>query len=184
MQRFLHSDPHFLHDRIYQFTDEDGERVRPWAENSEEADELMIEAWNAVVPKNGATVYCLGDVAMKAKGLHLLSRMNGRKILIRGNHDIFRLKQYTDHFADIRGTHKLDRLILSHYPIHPDSIPHWCDANVHGHTHDKVVTRRTWYGRRVPDTRYINVCVERIGLTPVPVEDIAAQAAALRGRSE
>lgn len=180
MQRFLHSDPHFCHERFYTFTDDAGRRIRPWAKNSADADEMMIEAWNTVVPKNGATVYCLGDVAIKAKGLQLLSRLNGRKILIRGNHDIFRLKQYTEHFADIRGTHKLDRLILSHYPIHPDSIPHWCHANVHGHTHSKVVRRRNWYGRRIPDARYINVCVEQVGLSPVSVEEIAEQAAAAR----
>lgn len=176
---FLISDHHLFHDRFYAFTNSNGEKVRPWAANASEADEQMIEAHNSVVRQQDTT-YFLGDVSIKAKGLQLLSRMNGRKILIKGNHDIFRLKQYAEHFADIRGTHKIDRLILSHYPLHPDSIPHWCHANVHGHTHGNVVTRRTWYGRRVPDARYINACVEQIGITPVDVEEIAARAATNR----
>lgn len=174
-RRFVISDHHFHQDNIYRFTNADGSRVRPWAENAAEGDEMMIEAHNSVVRKNGDTVYFLGDVAMRPRGLDLLSRMNGRKVLIRGNHDIYRMKQYAAHFADIRGTHKLDRLILSHYPLHRDSIPHWCRANVHGHTHGNLVMRRTWWGARRPDPLYINVCVEQTGLLPVDVDEILSR---------
>jgi calcineurin-like phosphoesterase family protein len=114
-QRFVISDHHLRHPGIYRFTDDAGQRIRPRAETADEADEMMIAAWNDVVRKND-TVYHLGDVAIRRPGLRLLERLNGRKILIRGNHDIFKLKDYTAHFADIRGTHKIDRMILSHYP--------------------------------------------------------------------
>jgi len=171
-RRFVVSDHHFLHDRVYAFTNAKGQRIRPWAENAAQADEMMIEAHNSVVRQQD-TVYFGGDVAIKAKGLELLRRMNGRKILIRGNHDIFRMKQYAEHFADIRGTHKIDRLILSHYPLHRGSIPHWCKANVHGHTHGNDVLRRRWFGARQADPLYINVCVEKLpGLAPLDIEEI------------
>lgn len=173
-QRFVISDGHLRHPAMYRFTDAKGDRVRPWADSTEDADEMMIEAWNSVVRKND-TVYHLGDVAIRRPGLKLMERLNGRKVLVRGNHDIFKLKDYTAHFADIRGTHKLDRLILSHYPIHPDSVPHWCLANVHGHIHQNIVMRRTWYGRKVPDTRYFNACVEVMGITPITIEDLEAR---------
>lgn len=173
-QRFVISDHHLRHPGIYRFTDDAGQRIRPRAETADEADEMMIAAWNDVVRKND-TVYHLGDVAIRRPGLRLLERLNGRKILIRGNHDIFKLKDYTAHFADIRGTHKIDRMILSHYPLHPDSVPHWCMANVHGHIHHHTVTRRLWWGRRVPDTRYFNACVEVMGITPITIEDLEAR---------
>lgn len=176
--RFITSDHHLMHDGMYRFTNPDGSAVRPWAQDSAEGDEMMIEAWNGVVhPKD--TVYHLGDIAIRRGGLQLLGRLNGRKILVRGNHDIFKLSDYTPWFEDIRGSHKIDRLILSHYPIHPDSIPHWCDANVHGHTHSNGVTMISEDGERVPDPRYLNACVEAIGLSPVPVEKIAERAASL-----
>ena len=156
---------------MYRFTNDQGELVRPWAKDAEEGDEIMIKAWNDVVRK-GDTVYHLGDVSVSRRGIKLMERMNGRKILIRGNHDIFKLKDYLTHFADIRGTHKIDRMIMSHYPIHPDSIPHWCLANVHGHTHANVVTRIDENGNRVVDTRYFNMSVEVAGLAPLPIEEI------------
>lgn len=173
-RRWVASDHHLLHHNIYRFTDNAGNRIRPWAENAHDGDEMMIEAWNAVV-RPGDTVYHLGDVAIKRPGLKLLDRMNGRKILIRGNHDIFKFKDYAAHFADIRGTWKHGRMIFSHYPLHPGSLPHWCLANVHGHTHGNAVMRRAWYGRKVPDTRYYNACVEAVGLAPIEIEDLEAR---------
>lgn len=173
-RRLASSDHHLLHDNMYRFTGSDGQRIRPWAETAAEADEMMITAWNEAV-RPGDTVYHLGDVAIRKKGLDLLSRMNGRKILVRGNHDIFKLKDYLPHFADIRGSHKHGRMILTHYPIHPESIPRWCLANVHGHIHQNTVMRRTWWGGKVPDARYFNACVESIGLKPIEMDDLEAR---------
>lgn len=173
-RRFVISDQHFAHDNCYRFTRRDGTRLRPWAENAAQADEMMIDAWNAVV-RPGDTVYHLGDVSIRKTGLSLLDRLHGRKVLIRGNHDIFKLKDYAAHFADIRGTHKLGSFVLSHYPLHPDHIPPWCSANIHGHIHADRVMKRTWWGRRHPDPRYFNACVEIIGLAPLDIEDVAAR---------
>lgn len=168
--RYLFSDPHHGHDAIYRFTDNAGAPLRPWAANAEEGDALMLEAWNGQIkPKD--TVYVLGDVAIKRRALALLSRLNGRKILIRGNHDIFKLGDYIAHFEDIRGSHKIDQIILSHYLIHPASIPRWCHGNVHGHIHAQVV-RHEQSGAE--DLRYFNICVERLGLAPVPFEQVQA----------
>lgn len=160
-----------MHDRFYQFTDNDGNQIRPWAENAEQADEMMIDAWNANVGKKD-TVYHLGDVAIARRGLILLSRLNGRIKLAGGNHDIFKLKDYLPYFADIKGSYKVNRLIMTHYPIHPESIPHWCLANVHGHIHQNTVMHLDETGARVPDPRYFNICVEAVGLAPLSIEDI------------
>lgn len=170
MNRFFLSDHHFGHSNIYRFVDAHGRRTRPWAETTEEAEEMMVAAHNAVVSPRD-TIYFGGDVAIRAKALGVLTRMNGRKILIRGNHDIFKLKDYVPHFEDIRSEHKMDRIIISHRPMHPDTIPHWCLGNVHGHTHqnDMLLADGT------PDPRYLNICIERVGLTPLPYEELVAR---------
>ncbi len=169
MNRFFLSDHHLMHPKIYEFLRDDGALLRPWAKTDVEADEMMIEAHNRVVgPKD--TIYFLGDVAIKAKGLAHLSRMNGRKILIRGNHDIFKLKQYAEHFEDIRSEHKLGDVLFSHRPFHTMELDTatWCLGNVHGHTHERHVLRPD--GSR--DSRYLNICVEAVGLEPLAYEEI------------
>ena len=58
-----------------------------------EMDEEMIKRWNETVRPNDK-VYHLGDVVINRKALTTLSRLNGDKVLIRGNHDIFKLEEY------------------------------------------------------------------------------------------
>ena len=162
---FLTSDTHFGHLGVCVFTGEDGEKIRPWT-NPEEMDEEMVKRWNETVRPNDK-VYHLGDVVINRKALKIMHRLNGDKVLIRGNHDIFKLNDYALYFKDIRGTHKFDKFILSHYPIHKESIPPWCKANLHGHTHYKKVMINS-----LPDPLYVNLCVECTNYKPVPIEEL------------
>lgn len=157
---FLIADTHFGHKNILGFQNYDGTRVRPW-DDVKEMDEAMVERWNSVV-RLYDKVYHLGDVAIAKSSLDIMRRLNGRKVLIRGNHDIFKLGDYAKHFYDIRGSHKLDNFIMSHMPIHPESVARWCKGNIHGHLHNNVLG----------DPRYLNVSVERINYTPIAFEDI------------
>jgi calcineurin-like phosphoesterase family protein len=181
---FFISDTHFGHDAMYRFLREDGTKVRNF-DSAAVADEHMIAQWNSVV-RPGDRVYHLGDIAMKAAFLPILERLNGRIILIRGNHDIFKLKQYVPYVDDVRGTHKIDNILLSHYPIHPHSIPRWCVANVHGHVHTRNVHHKI-FNFRTPfaDRRYFNVSVENINYTPIAYEDLRLiVGSTLRGKGE
>jgi calcineurin-like phosphoesterase family protein len=156
---FLISDTHFGHVGVTQFLRIDGSKLRPW-DNTEEMDEALVSNWNSVVsPKD--KVYHLGDVVINRKALSTLSRLNGELILVKGNHDIFRIDEYLTYFKDIRAYHILDNLIMSHIPIHPDSKGRF-KGNIHGHLHDKVVG----------DPWYYNVSVEQINYTPIPFETV------------
>lgn len=73
------SDHHFFHDNIIVHSG------RPFAD-VQEMNEALIDNHNAVV-KPTDRCYFHGDVAMHPKNIHPVSRMNGRKILIAGNHD-------------------------------------------------------------------------------------------------
>ncbi len=139
------------------------EPMRPF-ESTEDMDETMIQNWNDVV-QPGDKVYHLGDFAIAKKNIAVAARLNGDKILVRGNHDIYPLKLYTPYFRDVRGSHKLENFIMTHIPIHPDSVARWCDGNIHGHLHDGFVPHPKWPTK--PDPRYYCVSVERINYTPI-----------------
>ncbi|CAO5232606.1 hypothetical protein [Frankia sp. AgKG'84/4] len=58
---------------------------RPWS-TVEEHDGALVDNWNATVGADD-TVWVLGDVAMSASKLGPVAGLNGRKILLCGNHD-------------------------------------------------------------------------------------------------
>ena len=151
---WLITDTDFGHGNILNFKDAQGYPVRPFS-SVEEMDEDMIENWNSSV-EDGDKVYHLGDVAIPRVGLKTLSRLSGRKVLIRGNHDIFKLSDYAKYFKDIRAYHVLNGWILSHVPIHPGSLGRWT-GNIHGHLHSNTID----------DPRYRSVCVEQTNYCPV-----------------
>ena len=129
-------------------------------------DEFMVERWNSVVGKNDK-VYHLGDVLLGGRSqMSILSRLNGKKILIKGNHDRFELNVYAKYFKDVRAYHKLDKFVLSHIPAHPNSVKY---VNVHGHLHYQLVNK---IGTQTPDPRYYSVCVELHNYTPVALDEI------------
>jgi calcineurin-like phosphoesterase family protein len=165
-QTWIISDSHFGHGGSLRFLRPDGSRLRPF-ESLEEMDEHMVASWNSVV-RPGDRVYHLGDFVIKRAALPVIDRLNGRKVLVRGNHDIFKLKDFLPYFDDIRGSHKLDCFILSHYPIHPDSFgAPWLKANIHGHIHCHQVRLPTGE----PDARYFNVSVESPQRKDIGVEE-------------
>jgi calcineurin-like phosphoesterase family protein len=157
---FLISDTHFGHENMYKFLNEDGTRVRHQFEDAKAGDSAMIENWNRVVaPKD--KVYHLGDVFINRKARFILDALNGDKVLIKGNHDIFKLDDYTPFFRDIRAYHVLDKIVLSHVPIHRESMGRF-RGNVHGHLHANTVK----------DPLYKSVCVEHINYTPIEFSEI------------
>lgn len=159
---------HLGHVGVTQFLSKNGvDKLRPW-DNIEDMDEALISNWNSVVG-NKDKVYCLGDVIINRKHFHKLARLNGEKVLVRGNHDIFRMEEYTPYFKDLRAYHVLDNLIMSHIPVHPDSKGRF-RGNVHGHLHDREVMLPNQPTK--PDPWYFNVSVERINFTPIAFEDV------------
>jgi len=156
---FFISDTHFGHGNILNFRDKENNRVRPFV-SVEEMDEALIQNWNKVVRPQDK-IYHLGDVAIPRKGLDCLSRCNGDKVLVRGNHDIFRLKDYVKYFRDVRGYVVLENYLASHIPVHPDSKGRF-KKNIHGHLHTN----------NLEDDFYINVSVEQINFTPIAWEEI------------
>ena len=161
-QYFL-SDPHFSHKNILNFRDDKGVLIRPF-NSIEEMDELIIENINKVVRPQDK-LYILGDVAMNRRCLPILDRIITKKrILIKGNHDLFSLKDYSKFFKDIRAYKIMPKhgIIFSHIPIHPNGLEGRFQMNIHGHYHANVID----------DKRYLNICPEQVGYAPLELEEI------------
>ena len=166
---FLVSDTHFGHAGVCRFTCDDGvTKIRPWTD-PDEMDEELVKRWNETVRPNDK-VYHLGDVVINRRCLKTLNRLNGDKVLIKGNHDIFKLEDYTPYFRDIRGYHVMNNIIFSHIPVHPESFGRF-RANVHGHLHQRRVMCEVW-GEMEVDPRYFNVSVECIDFKPISLEEL------------
>lgn len=117
--RYYIADCHFGHEKVRLL---DG---RPF-KTVEEMDEYMIDRWNQVVCKKKDEVVILGDFCMRkgARVNELLSRLNGKKYLITGNHDRIFLKdkefdaglfEWIRPYAELHDNNR--KVVLSHYPI-------------------------------------------------------------------
>ena len=176
---FLVSDTHFGHTGVCRFTRNDGvTKLRPW-DSAEEMDEAMVKAWNERV-KPTDKVYHLGDVVINRRALSIMSRLNGDKVLIRGNHDIFKDTDYREHFRELRAYHVMNGLILSHIPVHEASLGRF-GCNIHGHLHANRVKKPRGVDARTGeilysdeiDPRYHCVCVEQTpDFAPILFEDV------------
>lgn len=166
------SDTHFSHANILNFKDSrSGLKVRPFT-SVEEMDEHMIENWNEVV-KPQDKIYHLGDVYFGAQNRadEILSRLNGKKRLVIGNHDVVygRGNILQKHFQKIHlwRMFREDKLLLTHVPVHASTLgEHRFNGasmtNIHGHIHQN----------KSPEGPYRCVCVEQTGYKPINLDQL------------
>lgn len=110
------SDMHFGHDNVIDFCD------RPF-KDSAEMKEVIIDNWNKVVSPEDLCIF-VGDVFFyhsKQDMADTMSRMNGRKILIRGNHDHKPRQMMNAGFEicvdEMVMTIAGEKVLISHYPF-------------------------------------------------------------------
>lgn len=154
------ADTHFGHSKIINF------ESRPF-HTIEEMDETLIDNWNKVV-KNGHDVFINGDFSFygKDKTKEIVSKLNGIKHLITGNHDGKSRKFYLE--CGIEQVIQFPILyenffVLSHQPIYlNENMPY---ANIFGHVHSNPMYE---------DFTSQSFCVsaERINYTPIDFEQI------------
>ena len=165
---FFSSDPHYDHANILKFTDDRGKKFRgDLFDSVEEMNETMIERHNSVV-KPTDIWYCLGDVTMRIKGLAaIMSRLNGRKRLLVGNHDDPKNPELTRWFEKV-GIWRLfkdEGFICSHIPLRKDQFRYKVTHNLHGHIHQNLID----------EPEYINNCMEHINYKPKSMDEIKDQ---------
>ena len=121
---FFTSDTHFGHRNVLKYTDRPGWLSKPNEPTDYDVrcmNNLLIDNWNLTVSPDD-TVYHLGDFALGPKALHpeYRAKLNGKIVLILGNHDIYK-KIHDVGFSEIHPELKLVvdgvKLFLRHYPL-------------------------------------------------------------------
>ena len=154
------ADTHFNHANIIKYCN------RPF-KNTCEMNEYIIQKWNSVV-KNDDIVYHLGDVGYGAlqEIKEILQRLNGTKILLRGNHD-FKIGTNTWKKLGFLEVYKkkiiLNNLLLTHAPTEEVGEN---QINIFGHIHDKPLDER------FDKKNHICVSCDVVDYAPVSIEKI------------
>ncbi len=156
-------DLHFGHEGICKFRSFPSESVHR---------QYLMGCWEGIIRKRDV-VYVMGDAAFTQDGLDDIGKLPGRKILVRGNHDLLPTESYLAVFAEVYGVFAWKGMWLTHVPIHPSEL--YGRTNVHGHCHrggptDIVNAPDTSRGHAV-GTRatYFNTCAEHLPVPYVPV---------------
>ena len=113
--------------------------ARPWP-TIEEHDEALIANYNSVVDRKD-TVIIVGDFAWKNHAYYL-NRLNGSKILVRGNHDDFSKKiesQFSSVHDILERKFNGQRIIFCHYPMRGWKGAATGSWMAHGHHHGTAV---------------------------------------------
>ena len=115
------SDNHFGHINILKY---ENRNEKLGVDTIEEHDQLLIARWNSIVKENDL-VLILGDFSFKrAEDTEvILKQLNGDKVLIKGNHDIFLDNKKFDKslfkaiydYKEIK--YRGQEIVLMHYPI-------------------------------------------------------------------
>ncbi|TXC81568.1 hypothetical protein FS935_21930 [Metabacillus litoralis] len=162
---FIISDTHFSHNNVITYEN------RPFKDTNE-MDEYMIKKWNDVVSENDL-VFHLGDVSISGakKSEEVLKQLNGRKILILGNHDRLTKTKWRKLGFEPHGHYLYKDFLLTHIPV--DEIPlkvaveeGFLKGNIHGHTHSN--------NQHLPRELYKCCCVELIAYTPVLFDEFVS----------
>jgi len=141
MNTYFSSDQHYFHKNICSHTN------RPFA-SVEEMNEALIANHNAVV-KPSDEVFYLGDFSFAddVKTLEILSRLNGNKSLIVGNHDrnIMNnpskfiggmLFKTIDNYKEIKRNNQ--SIVLFHYGMRTWNKAHHNAWHCYGHSHGNL----------------------------------------------
>lgn len=137
---------------------------RPF-ENVSHMDNELISRWNSVVSDEDC-VYVLGDFGADGYETEVISALNGKKYLIKGNHDVNSNDYYRKAGFEEVYDHPiiLDNFwILSHDAVYVNiNMPY---ANLFGHVHNSPIVKDY-------SDQHFCVSVERIDYTPVCFERV------------
>lgn len=157
---FFIADTHFGGYSILKFA------VRPFA-SSGEMDEYIIQKWNSVV-NNCDDVFVVGDFFDNVDREFvesILDRLNGKIILVMGNHDEGLAEFYREMGVVVYEYPVIfsDWYFVSHQPMYlNENMPY---VNIFGHVHNNPIYKDH-------STNSFCVCADRIDYTPVSFEQI------------
>lgn len=158
MDVYFIADPHFGDENIICYEN------RPF-NSAHEMDAALIENWNRVV-SDCDEVYVLGDFGAQNHESEVLKKLNGKKYLVKGNHDVGSNEYYRNcGFEEVYDLPVLyeNFWILSHDAMYVNTnMPY---ANLFGHVHNNPIIKDY-------SSHHFCVSVERIDYKPISIDDI------------
>ncbi len=139
------------------------ENIKKYCNRPDKFENLIEKNWQAAVAENDTVIH-LGDISFDEKWIERLGSWNGRKILVRGNHD----RQPHDFYMDCGFTAVVEELVIDINNVvmlfsHRPRFGHGYDINIHGHQHNLAV---------YDDQRlYLPLSLEHIGYKPLALDD-------------
>ena len=167
MKTYIISDTHFNHSNIIKYCN------RPFKDVIE-MNKKIINNWNMIVRKDDI-VYHLGDFLLGSKKdlANIVSKLNGKIYLIKGNHDHLTTKSYEE--CEIKVLKNapiiLDeyKVILSHRPLPDSMLKNY--LNIHGHIHERKI--EDIYDNNLYDkNKHINVSCDVLNFKPVLISEL------------
>lgn len=160
MKIFFTADLHLDHDAIRRHCN------RPFS-TVDEMNQTIIQNWNNVVPKQNSLVYVIGDFAWK-RHLHFLMLLNGKKILVTGNHDKAN-QEVLRNFTEVhKGLHRINiegqDITLCHYAMVVWASSCHGSWLLYGHSHGRI--------KEFEDKFAIDVGTDIWGFSPISFEII------------
>ena len=168
---YFTSDLHFGHKNILQF-----QKNRKF-ESIEEMDKTLIKNWNNKV-KDNDEIYILGDFTLKKDEEYIsniLNQLNGKKYLIKGNHDYWVKKEsLVNKFEWIKEYYELkynkEKFILCHYPFEEwNGSRNNSSYHLHGHLHSTDTYNQIT--KAIKFKKY-DVGIDANNFSPVSIDDI------------
>ncbi len=168
---YFTADLHFGHSNVISYEN------RPF-QTVEEMDGALIQNWNRRVSPEDE-IFILGDLTLKGpeKANAVLEQLQGRKYLVRGNHDgyVERAAFCQAHFQWVKDYHELvyqgRRFILCHYPLLSWNGMWRGAVHLHGHQHNPPCYNEE--NRKIGLAR-LDVGVDAQNMAPISLEELLA----------
>ena len=186
---YLISDTHFGHENVLKYESirlnllSPEDKNKPIEEQILLMNEALIKNWNDIV-KDTDTIFCMGDFALggleKNNNIRNISkRLNGEKILIRGNHDVKDPSIYLESgWKEVKDYVLINDILFCHYPIGSEETTSTWGVEkefremyrnsleykfvIHGHSHSYNYDLKN----------HFNVSVENIEFKPISINQV------------
>lgn len=170
---YFTSDLHFSHKNILNMG-----RGRSFS-SVEEMNQKLIENWNKKVTSNEDIVYVLGDVFWGQNSDQIrkvMEKLNGRKVLILGNHDRLTPNLKSDSWLEMVYYKEIDidnkKIVLAHTPIFEWAGFYYGAYHFHGHTHGTLNLAQYTMQRERPNGNCWDVGVDNNNYEPLTFDEI------------
>lgn len=156
-KKFYIADWHYGHTNVIAFDN------RPFL-SVEQMNETLIQRWNRVV-ESGDVVYVLGDMfwCNASVAIPILQKLNGQKLLIKGNHDRCNDARFLKKFIKVDEYLEIEdggrKVVLCHYPIPCFKNHFYGWYHLYGHVHNSFEANMMEHTKYLMQELYGHQCL-------------------------